>query len=195
MPNLLIDGVDVHVAGEGGQSIVMIHGWPDTYRLWDAQAAFFRDRYRCVRFTLPGFVYSVGLPPVIAAAAHAALEVLVSEPARPAALQLNAEHFLNRAEEAGLATGSAVGRSIIPVLFPDLTSTMECSDSLLKEGIYAPPIVQVGVPKHLPRIRFFISARHTFQEIDRTVATLESFILSGDGQQRRAALELDAAQV
>jgi len=148
-----------------------------------------------MRFTLPGFVYSVGLPPVIAAAAHAALEVLVSEPARPAALQLNAEHFLNRAEEAGLATGSAVGRSIIPVLFPDLTSTMECSDSLLKEGIYAPPIVQVGVPKHLPRIRFFISARHTFQEIDRTVATLESFILSGDGPQRRAALELDAAQV
>ena len=33
----------------------MIHGWPDTYRLWDAQAAFFQDRYRCVRFTLPGF--------------------------------------------------------------------------------------------------------------------------------------------
>ena len=55
MPNLLIDGVDVHVAGEGGQSIVMIHGWPDTWRLWDSQAAFFRDRYRCIRFTLPGF--------------------------------------------------------------------------------------------------------------------------------------------
>ena len=33
----------------------MIHGWPDTYRLWDAQVAHFKDRYRCVRFTLPGF--------------------------------------------------------------------------------------------------------------------------------------------
>jgi pimeloyl-ACP methyl ester carboxylesterase len=55
MPDLQIDGVDVHVEGEGGETIVMIHGWPDTYRLWDAQAAFFRDRYRCVRFTLPGF--------------------------------------------------------------------------------------------------------------------------------------------
>ena len=33
----------------------MIHGWPDTYRLWDGQVAFLRDRYRCVRFTLPGF--------------------------------------------------------------------------------------------------------------------------------------------
>jgi pimeloyl-ACP methyl ester carboxylesterase len=33
----------------------MIHGWPDTYRLWDEQVAFLKDRYRCVRFTLPGF--------------------------------------------------------------------------------------------------------------------------------------------
>lgn len=52
---LQIDGIDVFVEGDGGESIVMIHGWPDTYRLWDAQAAFFKDRYRCVRFTLPGF--------------------------------------------------------------------------------------------------------------------------------------------
>ena len=50
-----IDGIDVFVEGDGEESIVMIHGWPDTCRLWDAQAAFFRDRYRCVRFTLPGF--------------------------------------------------------------------------------------------------------------------------------------------
>ena len=50
-----VDGVDVFVEGESDEAIVMIHGWPDTYRLWDAQAAFFKDRYRCVRFTLPGF--------------------------------------------------------------------------------------------------------------------------------------------
>jgi pimeloyl-ACP methyl ester carboxylesterase len=50
-----IDGIDVFVEGDGDESIVMVHGWPDTYRLWDAQVAHFRDRYRCVRFTLPGF--------------------------------------------------------------------------------------------------------------------------------------------
>jgi len=33
----------------------MIHGWPDTWRLWDGQVPALRDRYRCVRFTLPGF--------------------------------------------------------------------------------------------------------------------------------------------
>ena len=50
-----VDGIDVHVEGEGAETIVMVHGWPDTYRLWDAQVAFLRERYRCVRFTLPGF--------------------------------------------------------------------------------------------------------------------------------------------
>ena len=47
--------VDVVIEGNGPETIVMVHGWPDTYRLWDAQVQFFKERYRCVRFTLPGF--------------------------------------------------------------------------------------------------------------------------------------------
>jgi pimeloyl-ACP methyl ester carboxylesterase len=47
--------MDMVVEGAGPKTIVMIHGWPDTYRLWDGQAAALKDRYRCVRFTLPGF--------------------------------------------------------------------------------------------------------------------------------------------
>jgi pimeloyl-ACP methyl ester carboxylesterase len=47
--------VGVIVEGSGPKAIVMIHGWPDTHRLWDAQVAALKERYRCVRFTLPGF--------------------------------------------------------------------------------------------------------------------------------------------
>lgn len=50
-----VDGIDVVVEGAGPHAIVMIHGWPDTHRLWDRQVAALRARYRCVRFTLPGF--------------------------------------------------------------------------------------------------------------------------------------------
>lgn len=50
-----IDGVDVRVEGGGSQTIVMVHGWPDTYRLWDAQVAAFGSAFTCIRFTLPGF--------------------------------------------------------------------------------------------------------------------------------------------
>jgi pimeloyl-ACP methyl ester carboxylesterase len=50
-----VDGIDIVIEGEGRSSIVMVHGWPDTYRLWDRQVEALRSRYRCVRFTLPGF--------------------------------------------------------------------------------------------------------------------------------------------
>ncbi|HTD02204.1 alpha/beta hydrolase [Undibacterium sp.] len=50
-----VDGIDVYIEGHGHDTIVMIHGWPDTYRLWDEQVAALKGRYRCVRFTLPGF--------------------------------------------------------------------------------------------------------------------------------------------
>lgn len=52
---LQVEEVDVFVEGQGDETIVMIHGWPDTYRLWDKQVDFFKTNYRCVRFTLPGF--------------------------------------------------------------------------------------------------------------------------------------------
>ena len=50
-----IAGIDVFVEGEGSETIVMVHGWPDTYRIWAKQVAFFKKNYRCVYFTFPGF--------------------------------------------------------------------------------------------------------------------------------------------
>src|SRR5437016_13825685 len=50
-----VGDVEVTVEGDGASTIVMIHGWPDTYRLWNAQVAALKNRYRCVRFSLPGF--------------------------------------------------------------------------------------------------------------------------------------------
>lgn len=50
-----VNGTEVIVEGSGGKSVVMIHGWPDTHRLWDGQVQALKAKYRCVRFTLPGF--------------------------------------------------------------------------------------------------------------------------------------------
>ncbi len=54
-PQHVIDGIEVFVEGRGPQIILMIHGWPDTCRLWDKTIEGLRDTYQCVRFTLPGF--------------------------------------------------------------------------------------------------------------------------------------------
>jgi 7-keto-8-aminopelargonate synthetase-like enzyme len=51
---------------------------------------------------------------------------------------------------------------------------MLASQHLLEHGFYCPPIVQIGVPKDQPRLRFFISASHREEEIRRVVAALGS---------------------
>ena len=54
---LQVQGIDVYVEGPSDAvvTVVMIHGWPDTYRLWDAQVTALAKTFRCVRFSLPGF--------------------------------------------------------------------------------------------------------------------------------------------
>ena len=126
-----------------------------------------------LRFTLSGFVYSVGLSPVITATAHAALDIIAAEPELPEQLRVVSEMFLAKARAAGLNTGPAIGRAVVPVMFGDLRSTMLASQELLKKDIYAPPIVHIGVPKDLPRIRFFLSSRHREADIDNAIAVLK----------------------
>jgi 7-keto-8-aminopelargonate synthetase-like enzyme len=122
-----------------------------------------------LRFTLSGFVYSVGQSPIITASAQAALNLIIAEPERIAKLKRNSEHFLRRAQAAGLNTEGAVGRGVVPVMFTDMHETMMQSVRLLEANIYAPPIVHVGVPKDAPRIRFFLSAGHEVRDIDTAV--------------------------
>lgn len=50
-----VNDTEVYLEGRGSHTIVMLHGWPDTYRLWDGMVAALAPQYRCVRFTLPGF--------------------------------------------------------------------------------------------------------------------------------------------
>jgi pimeloyl-ACP methyl ester carboxylesterase len=53
--NIAVQGTEVFIEGQGEETIVCIHGWPDTHRLWDRTVQALQGRYRCVRFTLPGF--------------------------------------------------------------------------------------------------------------------------------------------
>ncbi|SFK24406.1 aminotransferase class I/II-fold pyridoxal phosphate-dependent enzyme [Methylocapsa palsarum] len=118
-----------------------------------------------LRYTLPGFVYSVGLSPVISAAAETALQLMQQETWRLRRLRENAELFMDLAHEAGLDTGPAIGRGVVPILFSDSLETLAASRLLLSQYYYVPPIIQIGVPKDQPRLRFFLSATHTEAEI------------------------------
>ena len=53
--SLDIDGIEVWLDGAGPHTLLMLHGWPDSHRLWDSTVAVLSQDYRCARFTLPGF--------------------------------------------------------------------------------------------------------------------------------------------
>jgi len=124
------------------------------------------------RYTLPGFVYSVGLSPVILTAARTALRLMQEETWRIDKLAANAELFRQVAHEAGFSTGPAIGRGVVPILFQDDVETMWASQHLLELGYYVPPVVRIGVPKDGPRLRFFFSANHTEPEIRGVIQAL-----------------------
>ena len=53
------DGVELDYVSRGsGKSIVFIHGWPCSQRVWDRQLHLLQDRYRCVAFDLRGMGHS-----------------------------------------------------------------------------------------------------------------------------------------
>ena len=60
---LKIQGVDIHIEGNGPETLIMLHGWPDTLALWDDTVHALRDTHQCVRFTLPAFDAQAPMPP------------------------------------------------------------------------------------------------------------------------------------
>ncbi|SCB06927.1 8-amino-7-oxononanoate synthase [Rhizobium lusitanum] len=117
-----------------------------------------------------GFVYSVGLSPVLAAAAIASLDILQAEPERTERLRRNGHLFLECAKAAGLDTGLSVGYSVVPVIVGDSLRAAQLSNDLLAEGINVLPIIHPAVPEGMARLRFFITCNHTEEQIRCAVA-------------------------
>ncbi|HVV27668.1 MAG TPA: aminotransferase class I/II-fold pyridoxal phosphate-dependent enzyme [Rhizomicrobium sp.] len=125
-----------------------------------------------LRYAAPGFVYSVGMPPPIAAACAASLDVLREEPERVARLNANAALFLARAKEAGLDTGLSQGFGIVPVIIGSSVAAARLSEILFARGINVKPILYPAVPEQGARLRFFLSSEHTAAEIGEAVTVL-----------------------
>ncbi len=122
-----------------------------------------------LRYTSPGFVFSVGLAPPVAAAATAAVEVMEREPERAAALRRNGRAFLAKAKARGLDTGLSIGASVVPVIVGNSGQTVMLSERLLQRGFNVVPAVFPGVAENQARLRFFITSEHSQEQIDRVI--------------------------
>ena len=119
-----------------------------------------------LKYTAPGFVYSVGMPPSNAAAALAAIRLLRKEPQRVIRLHELSEFFLMLARERGLNTGASSSFSpVIPVIVGDSLKALRLSQSILRQGIDALPMVYPAVPDNSARLRFFVNCTHTPEQI------------------------------
>ncbi|MEL6264132.1 MAG: aminotransferase class I/II-fold pyridoxal phosphate-dependent enzyme [Pseudomonadota bacterium] len=125
-----------------------------------------------LRYRAPGFVFSVGLPAPIAAAATEAIAVIEAEPWRVARLAAVGRRFLDTARAAGLDTGFSEGHAITPAIIGDSIRAVRLSEALLQAGVHALPIIHPAVPQREARLRFFLSAAHDDAQIDRAVEVL-----------------------
>lgn len=142
-----------------------------------------------LKYTAPGFVYSVGMSPANAAAALAAIRLLRKEPERVARLRELSVLFLRLARERGLNTGAGAGGSpVIPVIVGDSLKAVRLSQALLRQGIDALPMIYPAVPDNFARLRFFVNCTHTPEQIrsalDVVVPELDALQKVDDEKQR-----------
>ncbi|MGB8852488.1 MAG: aminotransferase class I/II-fold pyridoxal phosphate-dependent enzyme [Pirellulales bacterium] len=143
---------------------------------------------RWLKYTVPGFVYSVGLPPAAAGASLGALRLLEREPQRVEQLHANARLFLQLAREAGLDTGPSGGSAIVPIILGNSINSLRLSRALFARGINVQPILYPAVEERAARLRFFITSRHTPDQIRKTVAAMQDELAKIDpGYARRSA--------
>lgn len=125
-----------------------------------------------LKYSAPGFLYSVGMAPPAAAAALAALRVMRSEPERVARLQERGRLFVELARARGLNTGHSAGFSVVPVIVGSSIKAARLSNALFARGINVQPIIYPAVEEKAARLRFFLSCAHTDEQIRHTVRTV-----------------------
>lgn len=125
-----------------------------------------------LKFLAPGFLYSVGMPPSVAAASLAALRRMQECPERVSTLHARGQFFLDQARTAGIDTGHSTGYAVVPAIIASSLKAARLSAALFERGINVQPILYPAVPEQSARLRFFISCQHTEDDLRSTVAAL-----------------------
>jgi 7-keto-8-aminopelargonate synthetase-like enzyme len=127
---------------------------------------------RWLRYTTPSFVFATACSPANAAASLAAVRVLRQHPEIVQRLRERSQLFLKLAKDAGLDTGTSADTPIVPIILGSSARCLAVSQLLLEHGINAQPILYPAVRESAARVRFFITAEHTEEQIVRTVQVL-----------------------
>ncbi|MGL6194935.1 MAG: aminotransferase class I/II-fold pyridoxal phosphate-dependent enzyme, partial [Thermoguttaceae bacterium] len=139
-----------------------------------------KELIQYLKYTVPGFLFSVGIPAQNAAAALASLKILEAEPQRVDKLRENSALFLKMAKERNLNTGMSKDSAVVPVIIGNSLLCLKLSRALFDRGINVQPILHPAVEEKAARLRFFISSAHNAEQIrtvvDATAEELEKLM-------------------
>ena len=126
-------------------------------------------------------VYTTGLPPAVMAASIAAVDIVLSEPARVAAPMRQARRFCAR---AGLDVPES---PIVPLVLGDEAAALSASAALEEAGFLVAPIRPPTVPAGTSRLRFTFTAAHADDDVDRLADAVLGLPAVESGFPSRAA--------
>ena len=125
-----------------------------------------------LRYNLPGFVFSVGISPPLAAATLCTIRLLRSEPAIMQKMKQSIDTFVREAKKRNLDICLAGHSAIIPVMVGRDEDAFLLSNKLRERGVFVPPAVYPAVPKNKARLRFCVISEHKKEQIVEALDTL-----------------------
>jgi 8-amino-7-oxononanoate synthase len=119
------------------------------------------------------YIYTTAMPPAVAAATSASLDLLQSEGWRRQHLKQLIQRFRDGAEQLGLALMPSQS-AIQPLQVGDAGRALELSDRLAEHGLWISAIRPPTVPAGSARLRITLSAAHSEAQIDYLLSALEA---------------------
>ncbi len=127
-----------------------------------------------LRYNMPGFVFSVGISPALAAGSLAAIRTLRSHPEIMEHLRIAIKAFADSARRRHLDICLAGETAVLPVLVGKDEDAWLLSNELKKRGVSVPPAMYPAVPKGKARLRFCVISEHKPEQIEQALDILEA---------------------
>jgi 7-keto-8-aminopelargonate synthetase-like enzyme len=117
------------------------------------------------------YIYSTSVPPMIAAAATAAIDVMEREPERQQRVRRLASRVRADLRSAGLDL--PLGDSpIIPILLGSESAALQAADELADQGMLSLAVRPPTVPRGTSRLRVTLSSQHSDEEVQQLTHAL-----------------------
>lgn len=121
------------------------------------------------------YIYTTAMPPALAAAASAAVDVARHDSERRQRLQQHIAQFRSGARDRGIALLTSA-TPIQPVLIGDSAAALAIAQRLHDAGFHVPAIRPPTVAATQARLRISLSAAHTSTDIERLLGALATAV-------------------